>query len=154
MFRRFVNVGITRRVAQPLRLPLTTRPAIRPSITPELVRSFKGSSMQRNKNMEEAMNNIEELFSAAKDEVCISQGKSFSDSYAIKMEFAEEAVGSVYYHEDRATAEKAVTECLEAFDKFLADLPTDEMRNEVRGKVGMKMRELKMEYEALPAEGD
>ncbi|KAI9499568.1 hypothetical protein BDB00DRAFT_794503 [Zychaea mexicana] len=87
--------------------------------------------------MEEAMNNIEELFSAAKDE----------------MEFAHESVGSVYYHEDRVTAEIAVGECLQAFDKFLTDLPTDEMREEVQSKVGMKIKELQMEYESLPEEG-
>ncbi|KAI9275471.1 hypothetical protein BDA99DRAFT_419237, partial [Phascolomyces articulosus] len=93
-------------------------------------------SFQQKQNMEEAMNNIEELFSIAKDE----------------MEYALESVGSVYYHEDRATAEKAVHDCLGAFDKFLMDLPTDEMRNEVQGKVGMKIKELKMEYESLPEE--
>lgn len=66
------------------------------------------------------------------------------------MEYAQESAGSVYYHQDRETAEKAVRECLDAFDEFLNRLPTDEMRNEVQTKVGMKMKELKMEFEALP----
>lgn len=89
-------------------------------------------------NVEEAINNIEELFGAAKDE----------------MEFAVESQGSVYYHEDRATAQKAVEECLDAFDKLLEELPDDTARDQVRGKIGMKLRELKMEYESLPEEGD
>lgn len=72
----------------------------------------------------------------------------------MQMEYAQESVGSVYYHEDRVTAEKAVHECLHAFDSFLEKLPSDEMRDEVRSKVGMKMKELKMEYEALPEEGN
>ncbi|KAF7722847.1 hypothetical protein EC973_002649 [Apophysomyces ossiformis] len=80
------------------------------------------------------MNHIEELFTAAKDE----------------MEYADESQGSVYYRDDYQTAKKAVKECLEAYEAFLQELPTDEMRNEVRTKTGMKVRELKMAFEALP----
>ncbi|KAG0168321.1 hypothetical protein DFQ28_004992 [Apophysomyces sp. BC1034] len=87
--------------------------------------------------VERSMNRIEELFSAAKDE----------------MEYAEESQGSVYYHEDYKTAEKAVKECLEAYDTFLKELPTDEMRNEMKTKVDMKLRELSMAFKALPEEG-
>ncbi|KAI9303651.1 hypothetical protein BJ944DRAFT_231981 [Cunninghamella echinulata] len=84
--------------------------------------------------MEKAMNEIEELFGIAKDE----------------MEYAEESHGSVYYQEEYTTAKNAVEECLNAYDTFLKELPTDEMRNEVNGKVGMKLKELKMAFEALP----
>ncbi|KAI8368272.1 uncharacterized protein BYT42DRAFT_586008 [Radiomyces spectabilis] len=104
------------------------------------LRSFSSSvpaADQGKERMEAAMNKIEELFAAAKDE----------------MEYAEESQGSVYYHEDRVTAEKAVKDCIDAFDTFLKDLPTDEMRAEVQGKVGMKIKELKMAFEALPEEG-
>lgn len=117
------------------------------------------STVSSAKNMEEAMNNIEELFSAAKDEVRVINAPLFLNETNFfhvphQMEYAQESVGSVYYHEDRVTAENAVKECLKAFDNFLKDLPSDEMRNEVQAKVGMKLKELKMEFEALPEEGD
>ncbi|KAK4519162.1 uncharacterized protein ATC70_009394 [Mucor velutinosus] len=88
-------------------------------------------------NMEESMNKIEELFSAAKNE----------------LEYADESQGTTYYHEDLATAEKAVNEVLTAYNDFLEALPSDDMRNEVKTKVGMKMKELKMTFDALPEEG-
>ncbi|KAG2201644.1 uncharacterized protein EV154DRAFT_477671 [Mucor mucedo] len=88
-------------------------------------------------DMEGSMNKIEELFSAAKDE----------------LEYADESQGSVYYHEDRTTAEKAVTDVLKAYEDFLTELPSDDMRDVVKSKVGMKMRELKMTFDALPEEG-
>lgn len=69
------------------------------------------------------------------------------------MEYADESQGSVYYHEDRTTAEKAVSDVLVEYNRFLEELPSDEMRNEVKTKVGMKMRELKMTFDALPEEG-
>lgn len=69
------------------------------------------------------------------------------------MEYADESQGSVYYHEDRTTAEKAVTDVLQAYEEFLTELPSDEMRDIVKSKVGMKMRELKMTFDALPEEG-
>lgn len=69
------------------------------------------------------------------------------------MEYADESQGSVYYHEDRTTAEKAVNDVFKAYDEFLTELPSDEMRDVVKSKVSMKMRELKMLYEALPEEG-
>lgn len=68
------------------------------------------------------------------------------------MEYAEESHGSVYYQEDHATAKKAVDDCLDAFDAFVKDLPTDAMRQEVQGKVGMKLKELKMAFDALPVD--
>ncbi|ORZ26062.1 hypothetical protein BCR42DRAFT_401507 [Absidia repens] len=99
-------------------------------------RTLQSSDLQTKADMEKAMNAIEELFGVAKDE----------------MEYAEEAHGSVYYHEDHATAKKAVDECLDAYNSFLKDLPTDDMRQEVQGKVGMKLKELKMAFDALPME--
>ncbi|ORX49103.1 hypothetical protein DM01DRAFT_1338288 [Hesseltinella vesiculosa] len=84
--------------------------------------------------MEMAMNTIEDLFAIAKDE----------------MEYAEESHGSTYYQDDHATAHKAVKDCLAAYDTFLTDLPTDELRNEVETKVGMKIKELKMAFDAMP----
>lgn len=69
------------------------------------------------------------------------------------MEYADESQGSVYYHEDRTTAEKAVADVLEAYDVLLKELPSDDMRNVVKSKVDMKLRELKMTFEALPEEG-
>ncbi|KAI9266342.1 hypothetical protein EDC94DRAFT_603468 [Helicostylum pulchrum] len=89
------------------------------------------------KEIELSMDKIEELFSAAKDE----------------LEYADESQGSVYYHEDLTTAEKAVSEVLSEYERFLKELPSDDMRNEVKSKVGMKMRELKMTFDALPEEG-
>ncbi|KAG1449331.1 hypothetical protein G6F46_010925 [Rhizopus delemar] len=82
------------------------------------------------------MNHIEELFSVAKDE----------------LEYAEESQGTTYYHEDRTGAEKAVSEVLNAYNAFIDKLPSDEMREEVKTKVGMKMKELKMSFDALPEE--
>lgn len=70
-----------------------------------------------------------------------------------QIEYAEESQGTTYYHEDLTTAEKAVTDVLTAYDDFLTSLPTDEMRSEVKTKVGMKIKELKMTFDALPEEG-
>lgn len=102
-------------------------------------RSFSSNNIavEEGVQMEKSMNKIEELFAAAKDE----------------LEYAEESQGSIYYHEDRTTAEKAVQDVLDAYDTFLQDLPSDEMRNEVKTKVGMKIKELKMTFDALPEEG-
>ncbi|SAM03232.1 hypothetical protein [Absidia glauca] len=97
---------------------------------------LRSSDLETRADMEKAMNEIEDLFGAAKDE----------------MEYAEESHGSVYYQEDHATAKKAVDECLDAFDTFVKDLPTDAMRQEVQGKVGMKLKELKMAFDALPVD--
>lgn len=106
--------------------------------------------------MEKSMNQIEDLFSAAKDEVN-KQDTSFKPWHLKlykKLEYAEESKGSIYYHEDHATAESAVSECVEAYNTFLKDLPSDDMRNEVQSKVGMKIKELKMAFESLPPEGE
>lgn len=104
--------------------------------------------------MEKSMNQIEELFGAAKDEVKRKFSRSFINTNALKqLEYAEESQGSIYYHEDRTTAEKAVQDVLNAYDVFLKELPSDEMRNEVKTKVGMKIKELKMTFDALPEEG-
>ncbi|KAI8886201.1 hypothetical protein K501DRAFT_244405 [Backusella circina FSU 941] len=104
--------------------------------TQPVVRYFS-SATDSSAAMQSSMNRIEELFSAAKDE----------------LEYAEESQGSIYYHEDHATAENAVSECLEAYDTFLKDLPSDDMRNEVQSKVGMKIKELKMAFDSLSPEG-
>lgn len=69
------------------------------------------------------------------------------------MEYAEESQGTTYYHEDLTTAGKAVDEVMTAYNEFLDSLPSDDMRNEVNSKVGMKMKELKMAFEGLPEEG-
>ncbi|KAI8096204.1 uncharacterized protein BX664DRAFT_323381 [Halteromyces radiatus] len=90
--------------------------------------------LQSKADMEKAMNDIEDLYAAAKDE----------------MEYAEESQGSVYYQEDHGTAKKAVQQCLDAYDTFLKELPTNDMRQEVQGKVGFKLKELKMALDALP----
>jgi hypothetical protein len=71
----------------------------------------------------------------------------------VKLEYAEESQGTTYYHEDRTGAEKAVSEVLNAYNAFIDKLPSDEMREEVKTKVGMKMKELKMSFDALPEEG-
>ncbi|CAO3696464.1 hypothetical protein G6F70_009013 [Rhizopus microsporus] len=86
--------------------------------------------------LEESMNHIEELFSIAKDE----------------LEYAEESQGTTYYHEERVAAEKAVKEVMSAYDTFLSELPSEEMRKEVETRVGMKMKELQMTFNALPDE--
>ncbi|RCH84393.1 hypothetical protein CU097_005533 [Rhizopus azygosporus] len=86
--------------------------------------------------LEESMNHIEELFSVAKDE----------------LEYAEESQGTTYYHEERVAAEKAVKEVMSAYDTFLSELPSEEMRKEVETRVGMKMKELQMTFNALPDE--
>ncbi|ORE08279.1 hypothetical protein BCV72DRAFT_93176 [Rhizopus microsporus var. microsporus] len=86
--------------------------------------------------LEESMNHIEELFSIAKDE----------------LEYAEESQGTTYYHEERVAAEKAVKEVMSAYDAFLSELPSEEMRKEVETRVGMKMKELQMTFNALPDE--
>lgn len=70
-----------------------------------------------------------------------------------QLECADESQGTVYYHEDRTTAEKAVADVLQAYDSFLKELPSEEMRNVVKSKVDMKIRELKMTFESLPEEG-
>ncbi|CAO3699701.1 unnamed protein product [Rhizopus stolonifer] len=97
----------------------------------------RNSDVSTKTDLENSMNQIEELFSTAKDE----------------LECAEESQGTTYYHEDKSGAEKAVSEVLNAYDTFLLDLPSDEMRNEVQTKVGMKMKELKMTFDSLPEEG-
>ncbi|KAG2225020.1 hypothetical protein INT45_003220 [Circinella minor] len=151
MYRQLATLSTTRRITNSysrLRIQPATilhgNRSLTSTITPlplgvTTKRAFTVTTVnfQAQQSMEEDMNNIEELFSIAKDE----------------MEYAQESIGSVYYHEDRVTAENAVNECLEAFNKFLADLPSDEMRNEVQGKVGMKIKKLKMEYDSLPEEG-
>ncbi|CAO3600624.1 unnamed protein product [Absidia cylindrospora] len=76
----------------------------------------------------------------------------YSCIWGTRMEYAEESHGSVYYEEDHVTAKKAVDECLDAYNNFLKDLPSDDMRQEVQGKVGMKLKELKMAFEALPVD--
>lgn len=105
--------------------------------------------------MEESMNKIEELFSAAKDEVICRRDACEQNliAWCIQLEYADESQGTTYYHEDRTTAEKAVNEVLTAYNDFLDALPSDDMRNEVKTKVGMKMKELKMTFDALPEEG-
>ncbi|KAI8072226.1 uncharacterized protein B0P05DRAFT_549395 [Gilbertella persicaria] len=95
------------------------------------------STMDSQAQMEATMNKIEDLFSAAKDE----------------LEYAEESQGTTYYEEDRSTAKKAVEDVLQAYDQFLQDLPTQDMKTEVNTKVGMKIKELKMTFEALPEVG-
>ncbi|CAO3581906.1 unnamed protein product [Absidia cylindrospora] len=127
------------KVWAPIKIMSTPHQLVMPMIQVQTIsttRSLKSNDLQTKADMEKAMNDIEELFSTAKDE----------------MEYAEEAHGSVYYHEDHATAKKAVDECLDAYDSFLKDLPTDDMRQEVQGKVGMKLKELKMAFDALPME--
>ncbi|KAG2197589.1 hypothetical protein INT46_000863 [Mucor plumbeus] len=104
---------------------------------PNNARLFSTPVVDSKVNMEESMNKIEELFSAAKDE----------------LEYAEESQGTTYYHEDLSTAEKAVNQVLTAYNDFLDALPSDDMRNEVKTKVGMKMKELKMTFDSLPEEG-
>ncbi|CAO3618945.1 unnamed protein product [Cunninghamella blakesleeana] len=125
-------------VMRPAMTPVTFKPTL---IQTQgiLRRGFTYSTVKYNEletkaEMEKAMNEIEELFGIAKDE----------------MEYAEESHGSVYYQEEYTTAKNAVNECLNAYESFLKDLPSDEMRNEVSGKVGMKLKELKMAFEALP----
>ncbi|KAI8984358.1 hypothetical protein BDF20DRAFT_859529 [Mycotypha africana] len=88
--------------------------------------------------MEESMNQIEQLYSEAKDEI----------------EYAEDSQGTTYYHEDLATAGKAVDEVFDAYDKFIQSLPTEDMKKEVKQKVDLKMEELKMAFAALPEESD
>ncbi|OBZ87862.1 hypothetical protein A0J61_04083 [Choanephora cucurbitarum] len=95
------------------------------------------SSADSRAQMEANMNKIEELFSAAKDE----------------LEYADESQGTTYYEEDRSTAKKAVDDVLIAYDNFLQDLPSEEMKQEVSTKVGMKIKELKATFEALPEVG-
>ncbi|KAI8062398.1 hypothetical protein BC940DRAFT_308916 [Gongronella butleri] len=106
---------------QPLRTLTTTLPC-------------RSQPLDSKENMEAAMNEVEDLFGVAKDE----------------MEYAEESHGSVYYQEDYDGAKQAVQDCLDAYDGFLKDLPSDELRNEVQAKVGMKIKELKMAFDALP----
>ncbi|KAI8354652.1 hypothetical protein BD560DRAFT_426714 [Blakeslea trispora] len=95
------------------------------------------SSADTRADMEANMNKIEELYSAAKDE----------------LEYADESQGTTYYEEDRSTAKKAVDDVLVAYGEFLQDLPSEEMKQEVNIKVGMKIKELKATFEALPEVG-
>ncbi|CEP17232.1 hypothetical protein [Parasitella parasitica] len=106
-------------------------------LRPGHARLFSTPIIDSKSSMEDSMNRIEELFSAAKDE----------------LEFAEESQGTTYYHEDLTTAGKAVNQVLAAYEEFLDTLPSDDMRNEVKTKVGMKMKELKMAFDSLPEEG-
>ncbi|KAI8636342.1 hypothetical protein BD408DRAFT_426304 [Parasitella parasitica] len=127
-----------------LSLSLFTKAFTRQKLNPRPSNGSNGSNarlfstpiIDSKTNMEESMNRIEELFSAAKDE----------------LEFAEESQGTTYYHEDLTTAEKAVSQVLAAYNEFLDTLPSDDMRNEVKTKVGMKMKELKMAFDSLPEE--
>ncbi|OZJ02981.1 hypothetical protein BZG36_03147 [Bifiguratus adelaidae] len=85
-------------------------------------------------NVTQEIERITALYMAAKDELV----------------YAQESQGSVYYHEDKMTADEAVRECLEAYSVLLAK--SGKEAEQVRTKIGTKMNKLQKAWEALPME--
>ncbi|KAJ3189229.1 hypothetical protein HDU85_002854 [Gaertneriomyces sp. JEL0708] len=128
-------------------LPVCRRcPVFRPPVSllqPTLVQRaryvtkshFARHAVDVNKEVE----NISELFAAARDE----------------LEYAEEAKGTTYYNEDRQTAQKAVEDTLAAYAQLKARLSTDAERKDVERRIGLRMAELRAQLDALTeADGD
>ncbi|KAK9760482.1 hypothetical protein K7432_015436 [Basidiobolus ranarum] len=86
-------------------------------------------------NVQSEIDKITELFFEARDE----------------LEYATESKGSVYYNDEKAAAQAAVTDCLDAFDSLIERLD-DTQKSDVQRKIGLKILELRSQLDALTHE--